>query len=357
MKTKKVKPAFAAIALSALFLTACNGADPFHLKKKTNAEPVADTETQSSVEAMWATFVVTDIDQVCGCMGESLEAKNFYIALPGQATVAPIRDINAKALIYGWNNTPCVDGHLRQGSIFMYYGPDPVKNPYANPNSVYYREFGFAGAIYFSEYKIDGWRISLYDPAAPAYVYNRLPNANYDPKTTNITWEIAGKFLIEHPSDPSKNIVWEGKLTKTLLNTSDPVVFNPSKQNAITWYNANGNKRATVSYYGEMNGTIGSEPWKMRVDQRTPLVRDFSCSPDRIARVTSPDAGVYTPEFEEFHPFVSGIASMTVGSGSTEKYPRQIYMGNEGSGDLPVQCDNSGEVLIKGNLYKIDFKK
>jgi hypothetical protein len=43
--------------------------------------------------------------------------------------------------------------------------------------------------------------------------------------------------------------------------------------------------------------------------------------------------------------------------GSTGKYPRQIYFGNEGNATLSAQCDNSAEVLIKGISYRIDLMK
>jgi hypothetical protein len=48
-----------------------------------------------------------------------------------------------------------------------------------------------------------------------------------------------------------------------------------------------------------------------------------------------------------------GIASFTV----AELYPRQIYYGNEGEPGLPLQCDNTGEVLIKGISYRVNFMK
>jgi hypothetical protein len=56
---------------------------------------------------------------------------------------------------------------------------------------------------------------------------------------------------------------------------------------------------------------------------------------------------------EEFHPFKDGVATFS----TADKYPRQIYYGNEGTSDLAAQCDNSGVVLIKGISYPIDFKK
>jgi hypothetical protein len=46
-----------------------------------------------------------------------------------------------------------------------------------------------------------------------------------------------------------------------------------------------------------------------------------------------------------------------------DKYPRQVSFGNEAwglnAGDTPLQqqCDNNGEVLIKGISYKINLRK
>jgi hypothetical protein len=359
MKMKRVTLGFSILAIAILLVWGCK-------PKTANEEPVADTETQTAIDAMWATFVITDVDQICAFLGENLLLSHFYVAAPGQATFASIRDSTAKALIMAFNKTTCMDGRFREGSIFMYYGYDPISNPNANANSKYYREFGFVGRIAFSEYKVDGWRVTLFNPAAPAYVYNRVANANYDPKVTPLTWEIAGKFLLEHPSDPTKHIVWEGTLTKTLLNTKDPKVFDPKKQLAINWYtNYTGDvktdtakHRAIVSYSGKMSGFTNSVvPFQMTVDPATPLVRDFQCFPDMISRVVPTNTpGVNTPQFEEFHPFISGIASFTTGTKDDNKYPRQIYVGAEGSGGT-AQCDNTGEVLIKGNSYRINFRK
>jgi hypothetical protein len=64
---------------------------------------------------------------------------------------------------------------------------------------------------------------------------------------------------------------------------------------------------------------------------------------------------------QEFHPFISGIASFTVADKTgTAAYPRQIFYGNEGSPVDAVtgdQCDNTGEVYIKGISYRVDFRQ
>jgi hypothetical protein len=265
-----------------------------------------------------------------------------------------VRDIAAKQLVFAWNNTLCRDGRVRDGSIFLYYGKDQVSNPDANENSRYYRDFGFVGRIQLSNHKVDGWLITTYDPAAPAYIYNKLERDNYDPSITKLSWLIAGKFLLSHPTDPSKNLIWDGKLLKTLTNSDDPKIFHPSKQKSINWIDPQQGIFAIVSYSGKINGeTAGGVPFSMEISPLTPLVRDFSCSSDWVAAVSKDISGTVNTRKEEYHPFIRGIASFTTGS----SYPRQIYYGNEGTQDLPQQCDNEGTVLIKGNLYKVDFRK
>ncbi|MDI1353550.1 MAG: hypothetical protein PSX36_01440 [bacterium] len=350
---KKVNLGFALLTVAAVFVLGCK-------KPTANVEPVADTETQSAIDAAWATYVISDIDQVCGFIGENNFLSHFYVNVPGTQTVTGIRDIDNKNLVMGWNKTMCVDGRLRDGSIFMGYKLDSISNPNTNLNSVYYREYGFVGRITFSEYKIDGWRVTLFDPAAPAYVYNKITTPQYDPSKVKLTWSIEGKFLLEHPSDPSRNIVWSGKLFKTLTNSTDPKIFAVTKQSAINWASPDPKlPRAIVSYHTVKGNVItgmtnGNVPFSMTIDEKTPLIRDFKCFPDQIAGVVPTNTpGVVTVMSEEHHPFISGIASFTTGT----SYPRQVYFGNEGNPDIPGQCDITGTVLIKGNSYPINFRK
>src|SRR5687768_4310137 len=82
-------------------------------KKVPNVPPVADTETQSAVDASWATYVITDIDQICAFMGEDRLLEHFYTPIPGTSTIQPIRDEASKTLIMAFNKTRCIDGRLR----------------------------------------------------------------------------------------------------------------------------------------------------------------------------------------------------------------------------------------------------
>jgi hypothetical protein len=351
MEMKRVTLGFSILALSTVFVLGC--------KKTANVAPEPDTEVQSSVYATYANYVASDIDMICSFMGENLLLNHFYIAYPGSAsgtsgTMTAIRDTNGtttKRLIMSWNQTRCLDGRVRDGSIFMDYGLDSLY-----PNAKYTREFKFAGKITLANYKVDGWLIELYDPNAPVYLYNTLPTSSYSPSSTKLTWKFAGKLKFTHPTDPKKNMVWDGNLFKTLDNTSDIRVFAASKQAAINW------SLAVVKYDGTVNGSgpqidaagnvTPNVSYAMTINNQTPLVRDFQCYPDKVSGVAfTATVGNLLVLTEEYHPFKMGVASFTVGSA----YPRQIYYGNEGEPQLPLQCDNSGEVLIKGISYVIDF--
>jgi hypothetical protein len=332
----------------------------FGCKKPTpNVAPEPDTEVETAIDAAWATYVITDIDMICGFLGENELYKHFYVDIPGTAsassgTVDPTRDPDSKTLNIAFFKTKCMDGRLREGTIFLDYKYDPLHNPGANPNSEYYHEYGFAGKISLEDYKVDGWKIDEFDPKFPGYIYNRRGNNN-DPA---YYWEISGKYLLSHPTDPKKNIVWEGKIMKKITNPTQEFkvdnkivkVVDKTKAPVITW------SLATVSYSGTISGsTHGGIPFKMEVSDKTPLVRDFTCYPDKVAGVslTTPPSATLLLRPEEHHPFVSGVASFT----TSDKYPRQIYFGNEGSPDLASACDNNGEILIKGISYRVNFRK
>jgi hypothetical protein len=349
---KKIALGFSVLACSFVFM-GCP-------KKTPNVEPVADTETQSAIDAAWATYVISDIDQICAFVAEDGFFNTFYNEAPGQPTTTVIRDTDAVQKVFAWPfPTRCLDGRTREGSIFLYTKLDRNGNDDANANSRYYRDFGFVGRIQPSNYKVDGWLIELFNPAAPAYIYNRLTTDKYDPTKVKLTWRIAGKFILRHPSnDPNKNIVWDGELIKTLTNSTDKDIFPVSRQLAINWVRADlkPQKAAIVHYHGKVEGmTSGTVPYKMTIDELTPLERDFLCSSDPVAGVTT--STVNPIQKEEHHPFIKGIASFTTGTTSDNKYPRQIYFGNENDVSLEPQCDNTGVIMIKGNSYPVNFRK
>jgi len=376
MKIKRVTLGFSILGLATVFVLSC--------KKETPVAPVADTEVQSAIYASWANYVASDIEMACSFMAENNYdyPDMFYNEYPGSPVGNTgyenvIRDTNCNhasaanptlcfdQMVMTWNSAKCQDGNLRDGSLVMYVQQESQTGD-KNKNVRYSRDYEFQGQIWLPvspnpPYRVNGWAIELYDSTAPLYLYNKLSSSTYDPSSTKITWKFAGKFKLTHPTDHSRNMVWDGELFKTLENTSNTKVFLPTKHGAITW------SLATVSYYGHMNGTgpqidendkvtASNVPYKMEINQATPLVRDFTCASDVVTGVAfgaSPTstATIINPRGSQHHPFIKGVASFTVGN----SYPRQIYYGNEGEPQLAPQCDNVGEVLIKGTTYKINF--
>ncbi len=313
------------------FLYACPKA-----KSPVPAEP--DTEVQSAIDASYATFLISDIEMVCGFVGDGDLTPDFYLNTPETnntvIAVSPSPDI----LVTNFNNIQCLDGMKREGSIFL-------DRSNTNPNARYYRNYEFHGRITLSEFKVNGWLIKTVD-GIPCHIYNQLSSPTYDPSKTKLSWTIEGSFEFIHPTDPSKNMLWKGKLTKTLTNTADPAVFHPSRQQPVNW------TLAQVEYSGNATGyTASNVPFTLEINAQQALTRDFTCFADQIGGVTS--AQPIRTWNKEFHPFKTGVASFTTGN----KYPRQIYYGNEGNPELALQCDNSGEVLIKGSSYRVDFMK
>ena len=337
MNTLKQIRNVAGIAVVALGVTGCH--------KTPNTAPPEDKDLQTSITVSHANLVISDIDMICSYVGENDLYPKFYEAGPGQTAPTVIRNPSQNNLFIGFNNTKCMDGRVRSGTIIMNYG-------FTNPNAKYCRDYQFEGKVSLSGYKVDGWNVGLNNTF---YITNKLSSPAYDPKTTNLTWEIKGDFTLNDPADPSKNIHCNVDLIKTLMNTADPLVFAPSKQSAISW------SLAVVEYQGKVYGeTNGNVPFTYVVDAKNPLVRDFTCYPDKVAGVTTTPS--LTVNFNEFHPFVNGVASFTTGN----LYPRIIDYGNEqGPFDnsktssiiLMQQCDNKGIVVIKGISYAVNFEE
>lgn len=333
---KKITLGFSILAATALFMIGC--------KKEKDTEIEPDKEFQSSVDISYATQVITDIDMICAYGGENdMDLSRFFRNTPASVapnTVTVSRDTVLKYVFISFNKAMCRDGHVRDGSIGMNYA-----NP--NPNSKYYRDFGFTGKILLINYKIDEWSVKLRNDFQ---VNNLVTPVNYSTSTTNLSWSMTGDFDLKNPTDSSKNMHCNINFVKTLKNTSDKVVFLPTKQAAINW------SLAVVEYKGTMFGeTNRNVPFKLAVLDSRPLVRDFTCSPDKVYGTTVGTNSV-TPRVEMYTPFTNGVVSFT----TSTKYPRTIYYGSEEKTDVPsvdAPCDNSGAVMIKGISYPIDFKK
>lgn len=323
-------------SLMLLLATSCG-------KRIKNVAPDPDTEFQSSVDVSYAAIVISDIDMMCSYLAESDNYPKFYLPTPcssGSITASRVGDY----ILIGFNNTKCLDGRVRNGSIAMYTG-------FINPNARYYHDYEFQGKISLLNYQVDGWKVELKNSFI---VTNKLSSPTFDPAKTNLSWSLNGDFVLRHPTDSAKNIHCNVDLTKTLANTSDKNVFNPSKLIAINW------SLASVKYNGTMFGeTSRTVPFKYSINDANPLLRDFTCYPDKVAGTVTQASCNYV---EEFHPFSEGRVTLT----TSDLYPRDLSYGNEQStyhdvkNDplvLTPQCDNKGVITIKGISYPLDFAK
>ncbi len=216
MKTTKLKLGLLA-AITIPFLMGCP-------KSKKAVAPEADTELQSSIDAAFANFVVTDIEMIASFSGENDRFAAFYTPAPGNPGPGTflVYEPSGEDIVTGYQGkVNCKDGRVREGSVWLRHPQT------SDPNARYYRRYNFIGQLTLLDFKVDGWAIETIN-GTPCYIYNRLSSPAFDPAKTQITWLIDGSFKFTHPTDPSKNMVWTGKLTKTLVNTSDPSVYPPS---------------------------------------------------------------------------------------------------------------------------------
>ncbi|MBA3683339.1 MAG: hypothetical protein H0W73_19565 [Bacteroidetes bacterium] len=326
---KKITLGFSILVASAIFIAGCN--------KKVTEAPVADMEFDSAIEASFATSAISDIDMICGFLGENAYPKFVSPAANSTGTMTVINNTLApQSAQITWSNVICADGKTRNGRIVMTYS-------FTDINSNYYRDYGFNGNLQLIDYTVDGWSIddSVSLNAGMTRIKNLAPSANPNPATTKLKWSVDGYFKIVNVADPTKRIDWVGTLYKTLQNTAQ---LAPTALTAVTW------SAAIVEYDGTFRGTtIGNVPFTYSVSTEKPLVRDYRCSPDKaIGITTTPSVAIVN---SEFHPIINGVASFTTGT-SKDKEPRVIDYGTEGA-----PCDNSGTIYIKGISYKVDFKK
>ncbi|MBA2612393.1 MAG: hypothetical protein H0U95_10505 [Bacteroidetes bacterium] len=327
---KKITLGFSVLAVVALFLTSCN--------KKEAEAPVADTEFDSAIDASYANTIATDIDMIAGFLGENAYPKFVNVA-PGQATISPVTIPGVSTSMTWPANTKCADGKVRSGTIVVTYS-------FTDINANYYRDYGFIGFISLNNYIVDGWMVDdsttmPVNNTTPRFtIKNLAPSANPNAATTKLKWNISGYLNMTNVADPSKKMVWNGSINKTISNTSALVPL-PTNLTPITW------TMAVVEYEGSFKGfTPGNVPYTYTVGVEKPLVRDYKCSPDKVLGITT--SPTVAPVYSEFHPFINGVASFTTAA----KDPRSIDYGSEN-----VPCDNAGTITIKGISYKVDFKK
>jgi hypothetical protein len=301
-------------------------------KESSPAEEETDPYTYSSDlqitrDAQFATRHIIDVGMVCAHLGEGQFFANAYVECAGQPTSTAIRDTVTKQMLMSWNTTPCRDGLTRSGTVFFYYGFDPSTNPGANPNARYYRNMGYVARVQFSQYVVDGWKIELFDPNVPAFISNQI-SAGFNPASNKLTWKIAGKFKLIHPTDPGKNIVWDGSISQVLENTNSAQVYNPNGQNAINW------NKSQVSYSGLISGSTGSTSFNYQLSSTEPILRDFNCS---FALTAKTGADLY-------HPFVKGKAECKFGN----FHPRTVDFGASA-------CDNTATISFKDESHTVTF--
>lgn len=335
------KITFSVLAVAALVFFGC--------KKTVKPEaPVADTELQSSIDATYALFTVTDAEMIASFVSDNSLDPTFYVSSANTFTAT--QDTAAGDVAFSFNQNYCVDGRLRDGSVLVDRSNPGQLNPMANDNSRYYRSVGFAGRMTLSQYKVDNWTMVTIGPngepnGTPCIILNTTTPDNYDPSKVNLSWSIKGNFLLQNGND---TMYCKVDLTKTLLSTSDKTVFASDKKSPIVW------ARGKVSYSGTLSGyTPGHIPYKMEIKPENAIVRDFTCSPDLVSSVMpTSTTGSVVSKYSQYHPFINGVASFT----TSTKYPRQIYYGGSETFASPA-CDNSGSILIKGISYPFDMRK
>ncbi len=365
----------------------------FACKKEPNVAPETDKEVQTSIDVSFASFLISDIEMIVSWMGEddAQGKQKFYVESPANTGggVTVIRNLATRRISFNFNNTLCADGHVRSGTIYLFYKwrmaskvfpyGDSIK-PGATPpidefdfvypdlpypytgNENYIRDYNFGGRITLEDYRVDDWLVdnedyTITNPAIKVlgsygFIYN-LRKDNKTPVAGYLHWTFSGSYTMKKGLD---SMAWKGSFTKTLDNTSDIKVFATNAQSAINW------SLATVSYAGEAKGyTPGNVPYSIKYYSEYPLRRNFTCFPDKVSGVELSPTNTLTAQISESHPFTSGVASFTTGN----QYPREIYFDNTentfGGPDnptaLPAQCDHKATVQIKGIFYPIDLRQ
>lgn len=335
MKMKKVILGCSVLAATAILLTSCN-------KDKTVAEPVQDTEFQSTKDVIYANTVASDIEQIVAYMGEGQLLTKYLQPAPGSSgsIPPPVTSGNSITVVFQGSVT-CRDGKKRDGSITLVYTSSPASYS-ANAT----RDPGYVATVYLNNFWQDGWSVAVVDQ----FVVKNVTAFNYAPASDKLKWTIKGKLAINNVADASKNMTWEGDMTKTLANTNNSAVFAPTKLLPIAWSSTTIVNNAKLEYGGSSKGiTANGTAYTFSITEESPLVRDYNCSPDKVLGVTTTTANppVVTPVYSEWHPFISGVASFTTGSLA----PRLVDFGVAGD------CDNAVKITIKGVETPVDLMK
>jgi hypothetical protein len=349
MKMKKITLGFSLLVAAALSFTSCN--------KGTNTPPEQDMEFQSSKDVSFANSLVTELELIVSYAAERYSHSNSPVftaqaGSPGSILVDLTDTTNKIIKVNYTNSVTCRDGKKRDGQIVINFSGSN-----ASFGAKYYRDAGFVAKVTLNGYWVDGWKIVNIQ----TFTVTNNMGFGYKPNEVDVNWTMKGALHLQFPEDTMRNMVWEGSLTKTLVNSESASIFNPSKLNPINWvvYVAGTpTNAAQLAYTGTVTGVTSRVVSYTYVVDDAPdkadkaLVRNLMCAPDRITAATSTSTGII-PIYSEWHPFISGVASFTsLGAGTTE--PRTI---DYASGETSAACDNAGTVTIKGVTYSIDFKK
>ncbi|MDX2173495.1 MAG: hypothetical protein SFY56_10255 [Bacteroidota bacterium] len=338
----KITLGFSILATVGLLVVGCN--------KKANVAPEADTEFQSSIDAAYATSLVTEVEDIAGYLGEGYTASNAYFftnaGTSGSVLYStPSSDVVAISYV---GTVTCMDGKKRSGTVTVDYNGSSLPL-----GAKFYRDPGFVGKVSLSNYVVDGW---AFNSNNSSFTITNTTPSGFDAKTVPLTWSIKGNAYMTLSSgtvNAVDSMSWSSTLTKTLSNSTNSFVMNPNKLTAIKFVaytptlTAPPLAAAKCLYSGTVTGVISkNKAYTYAIKEgEDVLVRDFGCAPDRY--VVVPTSTTIATYISEWHPISQGVVNYSV-SGATD--PRVI---NYGKGE----CDNNGSVTIKGISYPIDFKK
>ena len=336
MKMTKITLGFSILATAGLLVVGCN--------KKANVAPEADTEFQSSVDASYATALVTEIDDICGYLGEGYTTSNtsyFYNAGSlGSITYAtPSADVVAVSYV---GTVTCMDGKKRSGTVTLDFSGSSLTTA-----AKYYRDAGYVGKVTLSNYVVDGWAADN----SSTFTITNTTASGFNAAATPLTWKLSGNGYFSYRTGTvtaaADSITWKGTLDKTLTNSTNSLVMASNKLTAIKWSISTStvSPGAKCTYKGTVKGVVSmNKAYTLEVKEgdENLLMRDFACSPDK--KIITPTYSVLT---SEWHPISAGVTNFTI-TGATDG--RVIDYG-------PISCDNNANVTIKGISYPVTLKK
>lgn len=295
-------------------------------KEEKPDEPEEDTEQTTTSDNHLAEGSASDVEAMGSQVSEnngtlstfkSLNNADALMFTGGCATISS----NANGTVlpiptqytvdFGTTGT-CIsnDGRIRKGKLFFDFSG-------STNNAKYYRNPGFKMVVTSSNYEVEGNQVNITKTVINTTDPVVIGQNAYD-GTHNITWSINANVTIIKSNGGT--VSWTCNRTKELINTNDPNCYN-GQGNPINWM------KAKV----QLNGTAGGTNAKGESFSAvaTNVVRDFNCAPEPVAR-------------PHRHPFVSGSILYSPGN----RPARLIDFGNGG-------CDFNATMTIKGITYNI----